>query len=225
MAETRVKGVWRAEMEMLAGSETHRNSIDILEKGYVSGDDDPPTGSESIFDDLTQFFVNVYYPDVTIISLTLREIWYHRDPAVPMEHPPLFQEPINLVGVGDTTFGGAHNSNYLPADVCIYCKKTTLGGRNGKMFFRNILTEVDVQSGFAGIWAFSGGAGHFQESVWNTQVTDLLAPYFEGGDDTGPYAFGVTHLEGIKLADSRVPYPTTMTGLVLQRPVTNRAKR
>lgn len=226
MAEERLIGSWRVEMEMLAGSETFKNHFDIIQSGLVGDTDDTPTtANTSLFEDLTQFFVDVYYPDVTIVAQRLRGIYFHRDPLLPIEHPPIWEIAVNTAGVGNTTFGGTHNANYLPADVCIYMKKTTSGGRNGKVFFRNILTEVDVGSGFAGLWSFSGGSGHFQESVWNGEVAAQLAPYFDGGADTDAYDYSVTHLEVVKPLDTRDAYGTVVTSMTLQRPTWNRAKR
>jgi hypothetical protein len=215
---------WRLEAEMLSGSEVFRNHIDV--KQVLSlGSLTPVLNGDAIVLAFQSWLVDMFYPDVTIQTITGRGIFYKQGPPPHPEHPPLWVRTVNAPGNANVTYGGAHNSNYLPASVCIYAKKATLGGRSGKMFLRNILTEVDVTSALAGQWQFSGGAGHFDPATMNASTTSVLGPYFTGAPATGNYAFAVTHLEAIADADPRTPFSSIISSMVAVRPVWNDATR
>lgn len=223
MAATILPETWRLEAEMFCGTETFRNHQDIKWDG--TGADVNPGPSAGIVSAWVSFLRAVYYSDVTINTVFLRNIFYKPGAPPHPDHPPIWTDSVAAAGEGETTFGGAHNSNYLPQEVCIFCKKITSAGRNGKMFMRNILTEVDVQSTIGGVWAFSPGAGHFQTTVFDAAANTILGPYMTDAPSDPGWGFAVTHLEGIADADSRTPYSTFMTGFQAIRPTWNKTQR
>jgi hypothetical protein len=214
---------WRFEAELFCGTETFRNHQDV--KWIGSGTAAPPMPSDAIYTAFQEWLLANYYPDVTLNTVFLREIWYKQGPPPHPEHPPVWTESVGLAGLANTTYGGAHNANYLPQEVCIFCKKTTSGGRSGKMFMRNILTEVDVQSTIGGVWAFSPGAGHFDPTVFNNTSNTLLGDFETLSGPTGNWVLAVTHLEGIPDTDTRTPFSTAQATLAAIRPTWNKSTR
>jgi hypothetical protein len=174
---------------------------------------------------LEAFMLAVHYNDVTLQQTVLRPAIQRVGDTPGSENPPIWIHALNEVCTGNTLYGGAHNSNYLPQDVCIYAKKITTGGRSGKMFFRNILTEVDVQSALGGGWSFSPGPGHFDPAVFNAAVVSDLAGYMTSSPGSGNFYLCVLHLMNLKAGDTRTAKITTMTGMLAERPVWNKAKR
>jgi hypothetical protein len=209
---------------MAVGTDVWRNSIDIRFVG--TGEATAPTPSASIVTAFKNFMQEIHFPDTTLVELALRIVKQTRpDETTHGEDPPVWESALGLAGTGNTTFGGAHNANFLPKDAAIYCRKTTSGGRSGKMFLRNILTEMDVQAALSGGWQFADHAGGWQTSVFAAAVTANLVPFFAAATPA-PYAFAVAHLLHLtKAGDTRAPYSTSMTGLVAERPVWNRAHR
>lgn len=220
---TLLANTWRLEAELFSGTETFRNHMDI--RYGLTGAPVDPTPAEAIVTAFINWITANYYPDVTLNVVRGRRIsFYHTAPPHP-DIPPMFELPLGTPGTANTTYGGAHNTLYLPQEVCIYARKTTSGGRNGKMFLRNILTEVDVQSTLAGSWAFSPGAGHFDPAVFNATSDSILGPYMVGGAGVADYRFAVTHLEHVPLTDTRDAFSTLMDNLHAVRPVWNRTSR
>lgn len=215
---------WRIEAEMQCGQEVFRNFMDVKYEP-AGGGTTPPDVADVICQQYFDFLVSIFYPDVSLIAGFVRGIYYKEGPPPRPEHPPLSSAVYARPGTGNVTFGGAHNANFLPADVSIFVKKGTSGGRSGKNFIRNILTEVDVVSTLAGTWAFSNGAGHFDQAVFQAQVTTFLVPFFTANAHAGNHSFAVTHLEGIPDSDPRTPFSTYMTSYSAIRPAWNRAKR
>jgi hypothetical protein len=218
-----MSNVWRLEVDALTGSEHVKNSIDIQFTGTGVGT--PPGIDDVICEAYKNFLQSIYFPDTELVASALRGIFYKQGPPPHPEHPPIHNEVISRVGTGNTTWGGAHNSNFLDDGVCIYVKKATTGGRSGKQFIRRILTEADIKSTLAGVWEFDNHAGGFQQSVFQAQVTTFLADFFGPTPVSGNYAFAVTHLEGIKDTDTRTPYATNLTAYTAIRPVYNTPNR
>jgi len=214
---------WRIEAELFCGTETFRNHFDI--KSTSGSLTTPPAPTAAPVEDYINFLTTVYYPDVTLNSVFLRPIYKYTTVPPHVEHPPIWETSPGTAGTGNTTFGGAHNSNYLPQQVCIYCKKVTSGGRNGKLFMRNILTEVDVQSTIGGDWAFSSGSGHFDLTVFNAAAASVLGPALHGGADAGTYELCVTHLEHTAPTDTRPITVTACTSFIGVRPTWNKTLR
>jgi hypothetical protein len=214
---------WRLEASLFCGTETFRNTMDI--RWASGGTPVAPNGTEGIVTAYAAMLRAIYFPDVTLNNIVGRGIWYKQGPPPHPEHPPLFDVFIGGAGNGNTTFGGAHNSNYLPQQVCVFSKKTTTGGRAGKLFWRNVLTEVDVQSTIGGVWAFSPGAGHFDPAVFDSAVQAAISGFTTFPPASGDYNFAVTHLENIKDADVRTPYSTIMQSLTAVRPTWNSTSR
>lgn len=218
-----IADTWRIENVLLCNTETFRISQDI--KWVGSGSPVDPTDDEALNVAFVSWLESIYFPDCTIEDQVCRQIYYKQGAPPHPEHPPLWTRHFGSVGVGNSTWGGTHNSNYLPADMALYAKKTTSGGRSGKNFYRNILTEADVQSALAGEYGFTDHSGGWQVAVWDAAVTAVLADWFFSGSGAGNYKFCVTHLEGIPDADPRTPYSTLQTGLVAVRPTWNKAHR
>jgi len=218
-----LEDTWRLEAEMFCGTETFRNHQDVK---YVStGTAIAPPDTADIVNAWVNFLRDIYFPDVTINTLFLREIWYKQGTPPHPEHPPIWTDALGLPGQGNLTFGGAHFAGYLPQQVCIFCKKNASVGRAGKMFMRNVLTEADVQSTIGGVWAFSPHPGGFDPAVFNTAATTRLAGFMTSTPTSGNWSFAVTHLEGIPNADLRTPYSSIMNGFTAVRPTWNKTSR
>jgi hypothetical protein len=214
---------WRIEAELFCGTETFRNHFDIRSTtGLVTT---PPDPTHVAVEDYLNFLTTVYYPDVTLNSVFLRNIYKYTTAPPHVDHPPIWETSPGTPGTGNTTFGGTHNTNYLPQEVCIYCKKVCSGGRNGKLFMRNILTEVDVQSAIGGFWAFSPGSGHFDPTVFNAAAVSVLGPALHGGADAAVYELCVTHLEHTSPTDTRPITTSACTVFEAVRPTWNRSTR
>lgn len=193
----------------------------------VSGTaDTPPPTSAGIVNSWKDFMLAIHFPDVTLSELTLRNVYGFVGSPDHIDHPPVWTLAVGSVGTGNTTFGGAHNSNYLPQDATVYAKKTTVGGRSGKNFFRNILCEPDVASALGGAWDFSSHSGGWDTAVFNAAAVSLMGDFFGDPPATGDYCFAVAHLLALHdPLDIRVPFSTACTALVAQRPAWNKAKR
>jgi hypothetical protein len=213
----------RLEAELLCGTETFRNHLDV--KFVGSGAPLFPGPAEAVCVAFKDWVIANYFPDVTLVNIFQREIWYKQGPPPHPEHPPIWVDAVSLPGTANTTYGGAHNSNYLPQEVCIYAKKTTSTGRSGKMFLRNVLSEPDVQSTVGGFWSFSSHAGGFDQATFNSTSNTLLGPFETATPASGSWAFCVTHLEHIKDTDTRTPYSTVMFSLAAIKPTWNRSTR
>jgi len=224
MSDTLFVGHWKLEGTMLAGSEVFRNNIDIF---YIPGVvDTPPATTAAIVTEYQNFLLQMFYSDVTLSTLTLRQIFGHVGPPSHLEHPPVWEIAVNLPGIGESTWGGAHDSHYLPADVCVFLKKFTSGGRNGKMFLRNILTESDVDATLAGQWAFDPASTRFTVAKFATAFAATIGPYCSSSPPSGQHGFCVVHLARLSdPLDTRVPYSTVLTSMIPQRPVWNEAFR
>jgi hypothetical protein len=220
----RLNSTWRLEGEMQIGAEVWRNHHDIRQ---VTGTplDTPPAPTADIVTAYVAFLTGLHYPDTTILSVTLREIWYKQGAPPHPEHPPVWLSTVNATGTGNTTFGGAHNANYLPKDAALFCKKVTTGAKPGKVYFRNVLTEVDVASTLSGEWQFSEGAGHFTIAAFTALTSSTIFPFQTDTPSSGEWGFCVTHLEGIKDTDPRTPFTSLNTFLEPQRPTWNKARR
>lgn len=214
---------WRLEFELFCGTETFRNHMDI--GTFDGGTASPPGPTAAPVEDVINWVTANYYPDVTLNAVFLREIYRYTTPPPHVDHPPVWETSPGTAGTGNATYGGTHNTNYLPQEVCVFVKKVTSGGRNGKLFMRNILTEVDVQSAIGGLWAFSPGAGHFDPTVFNAAAASLLGPAYHGGADASAYCLKVTHLEHVAITDSRPIYSSNISSVVAVRPTWNRTQR
>lgn len=96
-------------------------------------------------------------------------------------------------------------SQVLPAEVCLYLKKNTVTGRNGKMFLRGTVLEEDVSyatSGFA-----MNDRATYESLLENALSISGLNAYI-GGDSTSIRAVVATSV-------GNVLYPRTVTDLVL----------
>lgn len=214
---------WRMEFELFTGTETFRNNIDVRQlTGFT---DTPPGEADPIVSAATSWILANYFPAVTLNAIFLRNIYKYTTPPPHVVHPPIWEITSAATGTANTTYGGPQNSNFLPQDVCIYVKKTTTGGRNGKLFMRNILTEVDVQSTLGGVWAFSPGAGHFDPAVFNAASVSLLGAYMGGSHSPDGYTLAVTHLEHTEPTDTRPITQTNMIAMTAVRPTWNKTKR
>jgi hypothetical protein len=214
---------WRIEALLFCGTEQFRNHMDIRSTtGIVTT---PPGPTAAPVEDFINWVVANYYPDVTLNSVFLRQIYKYTTPPPHVDHPPVWETSPGTAGTADATYGGAHNANYLPQQACIFVKKVCTGGRNGKLFMRNILTEVDVQSTIGGDWAFSPGAGHFQTTVFNAAAVSLLGPAMHGGADATVYELCVTHLEHTSPTDARPITTSPITVVEAVRPTWNRTQR
>lgn len=224
MATIVLPDAWSLEAQMSVGGETWKNAIEL--RNIVPLTDVPPAPTDDIITAWQTFVTNIHYNDVTIDQLTLRPLLQVQGVGAPATHPPIWQVPVGVPGAGNTTWGGAHNSNYMPADVCIFAKKATSGGRAGKNFFRNILTEVDVASTLNGAWSFTSGAGHFQATLFNGEAVTDLGPFFGDTPSTGAWVFCVAHLLNLPtIGDVREAYTTPIISMTALRPVWNRARR
>jgi hypothetical protein len=220
---TPVTDTWRVEFELFTGTETFRNNFDVRQlTGFT---DTPPGEADPIITALTNWIIANYFPAVTLNAIFLRNIYKYTTPPPHVVHPPIWEISSSATGTANTTYGGPQNSNFLPQDVCIYVKKTTSGGRNGKLFMRNILTEVDVQSTLGGVWAFSPGAGHFDPAVFNAAAVSLLGAYLGGSHSPDGYTLAVTHLEATAPTDTRPAYSTNCSFVTCVRPTWNKTKR
>lgn len=220
---TPVTDTWRVEFELFTGTETFRNNFDVKQlSGFT---DTPPGEADPVITALTDWILANYFPAVTLNAIFLRNIYKYTTPPPHVVHPPIWEISSSATGTANTTYGGAQNSNFLPQDVCIYVKKTCGGGRNGKLFMRNILTEVDVQSTLGGQWAFSPGAGHFDPAVFNAAAVSLLGAYLNGGHSTDGYTLAVTHLEATAPTDTRPAFSTNCQFVTCVRPTWNKTKR
>lgn len=213
---------WIIESQLEVGADTWKNSIGI--KAH-SGTETPPGPTDAIIAAWEGFMIAVHYSDVTYNQTTLRECVQHKGPTPGTEIPPIWQHSVGTAGEGDTTYGGAHNANYLPKSAVLFCHKNTSGGRKGKVFLRNILTEVDVSSPLSGDWQFTGGAGHFQQSVFDAAAVAFLADFIGDPPTTGNYFFVVHHLLKVASTDTRDPTATIMSSLTSAAPRWNKAKR
>jgi hypothetical protein len=214
---------WRIENVLTCNTETFRVHQDIKWVGEGSPID--PTDDEELNVAFVSFLESIYFSDCTIEDQICRQIFYKQGAPPHPEHPPLWTRHFGVAGTGATLWGGAHNSNYLPADVAVYCKKTTSGGRSGKQFLRNILTEADVASALAGGWAFADHDGGWQTTVFNAAVVTVIGDWMFSGSGAGNYKFAVTHLEAILDSDARTPFSTLETGMIAVRPTWNKAHR
>ncbi len=201
---TPVADTWRVEFELFTGTETFRNNFDVKNIGATPTV--PPGEADPVITALTNWILANYFPAVTLNAI-------------------FWEISSSATGSANTTYGGPQNSNFLPQDVCIYVKKTTSGGRNGKLFMRNILTEVDVQSTLGGVWAFSPGAGHFDPAVFNAAAVSLLGSYLGGSHSPDGYTLAVTHLEATAPTDSRPAFSTNCSVVTAVRPTWNKTKR
>lgn len=223
MGTTVLSDTWTLEAEMGISDEHWKNSIEI--KDTTEGVIAPPPPDASIVDAWRDFLLAIHYPDTTLIQLTLRETLQVVGTPDPGEHFPLWQVAVGSAGTGNTTFGGAHNANYLPKDAALYMRKNTSGGRSGKNFFRNILTEVDVGSTLSGEWGFTEGSGHYTNAAFNGVVAAELADFFGSGEDADTWRFAVAHLLLLKTGDVRAAYSTLVTSVTPVRPTWNRSRR
>lgn len=214
---------WRIEAELFCGTETFRNHMDI--RSTTGLFTTPPAATNPAVEDYINFLTTVYFPDVTLNSVFLRNIYKYTTPPPHVNHSPIWETSPGTPGTGNTTFGGAHFSGYLPQEVCIYCKKVCSGGRNGKLFMRNILTEADVQSAIGGFWAFSPHAGGFDPTVFNAAAASVMGPAMHGGADATVYELCVTHLEHTDPVDLRPITTSAMTSFEAVRPTWNRSTR
>lgn len=214
---------WRLEYELFCGTETFRNHIDVRSTtGIVTT---PPGPTHAVVDDVTNWIVQNYFPDVTLNAVFLRNIYKYTTPPPHVDHPPVWELSPGTPGEANTTYGGAHFAGYLPQEACIFVKKVCSGGRNGKLFMRNILTEADVQSTIGGFWAFSPHAGGFQDTVFNALAASVLGPAMGGGADAAVYELCVTHLEHTAPTDTRPITTSPITSVVCVRPTWNRTTR
>jgi hypothetical protein len=220
---TPVPDTWRVEFELFTGTETFRNNFDVRQlPGHT---DTPPGQADPIITAMTNWIIANYYPDVTLNAIFLRNIYKYTTPPPHVIHPPIWEISSSATGTANTTYGGAHNANYLPQEACIYVRKSCSGGRNGKLFMRNILTEVDVQSTLGGAWAFSPGAGHFDPTVFNAAATSLLGSYLGGSASPDGYTLAVTHLENTAPTDVRAAFSTNCNFVTAVRPTWNKTSR
>ena len=220
---TPMDSTWRLEAELFCGTETFRNHMDVRRVSGTAGT--PPTPSDAIVTAFQDWIVANYFPDVTLNAIFLREILRYTTPPPHVDHPPIWEIALSVPGTANVTYGGAHFAGYLPQQVCIYVRKNTSGGRNGKMFMRNILTEADVQSTIGGVWAFSPHAGGFDPAVFNALAVSGLGPFFLGGVSATTYCFAATHLETVPIGDTRPIYSTGLTGVEAVRPTWNKTSR
>jgi hypothetical protein len=214
---------WDLEALFSVGGDLWKNSIEV--KDTTTGVIAPVNPSDLIVAAWHDFLVKIHFPDTTLVSITARPVVQVVGPPSVGTHFPLWETTYNDAGTGNVTWGGAHFGGSLPKDVVIYAKRSTSGGRNGKSFFRNIITEADVQSSLSGTWTFTDHPGGWQTSVFNTQVTTFLAPYFAGGGGAGTLKFAVAHLLKLPAGDARSPFSTVETGMTAVRPAWNRAHR
>lgn len=214
---------WRLDAEMFTGSETFHNHFDVM--GVGAHLTIAPLVTDAVVTAFEAWLIGVFFPDVTINTITLREILRYTTPPPHVDHPPLWTKIVNTIGTANILFGGAHFAGFLPQQACIFVKKTTSGGRSGKMFMRNIITEADVQSTLGGTWVFSPHAGGFDPAVFDAFAASTLGPNLVGGSDAGNYELAVTHLEHVAITDTR-PITSTPCGSVLAvRPAWNKTSR
>jgi hypothetical protein len=223
MADVTLDFNWILEAQMSVSGDTWRNSIGL--SGNDGAGEAPPATTDTIITAFKNFMLGIHFPDTTLDKLTLRPAIQHRGPTPGVETPPVWELAVGSTGTGNTTFGGAHFSGFLPKDAAVFCKKATSGGRSGKMYLRNIITEADVQSNLDGRWTFADHAGGWQTSVFNALAVTDLGAYFTNPAGTGHWSFAVHHLMNVKATDTRVPYKTLMTGLTAVAPVWNTAHR
>jgi len=214
---------WDLEALLSVSGDLWKNSIEV--KDTTVGVIAPPNPSSTIVTAWHDFLLALHFPDTTLVSITARNVVQIVGTPDPGEHFPLWTNTYNAAGTGNVTWGGAHFGGSLPKDAVLYVKRATSGGRNGKVFMRNILTEADVQSNLSGQWSFTDHAGGWQTSVFNAQVTAKMAPFFTGGSDPGTLRFAVAHLLKLKAGDPRAAYSTVETGMTAVRPAWNRAHR
>lgn len=220
---TPMDDTWRLELEMFCGTETFRCHQDI--KWIGTGSAVPPSTGLAIINDIKDWFQAMWFPDVTLNNVFLRHIYRYTTPPPHVVHPPIWTITAALSGAADTTYGGGHFAGFLPQQVCIYAQKSTTGGRKGKVFMRNILTEADVQSTIGGVWAFSPHPGGFQQTVFDSATLSTLGKGCVGGVDSVDYVFAVTHLEHVAITDVRPIYSTPQLALTCVRPTWNDTSR
>lgn len=227
MSEALLDNCWKLEVEMSVSGSLWRNSIEVSPKTGLTGVQPHPDPTASVVTAFINFMEAIHFPDTTIVQATLREEWQVLGTPVPTIHPPLWVRSVGVTGTADVTFGGAHNAAYLPKDAAIFAKKLTTGGKAGKMFLRNILSEADVQSALSGQWSFFNHAGGFQQSIFDAQAVTSLGPFCTGvPSGGGNYCFAIAHLMRLTApGDTRAAYFTYVNSLVSQRPVWNKSQR
>lgn len=223
MSDNTLVGSWVLEADLEVSGSKWKNSQALT--GIGAGVDNPPTTSDAIIVAWQQFIQAVHYNDVTLDQIVLRQAIQHVGTTPGVETPPVWTLPVNAACTGNATYGSAQNSNYLPKDVVLFVKKGTTGGRSGKNFMRNILTEVDVASSLSGEWSFTPGAGHFDPAVFNAAVVAILAGYMTNPPGSGNYYLSVLHLMHVKTGDTRLPYSTLMSSMLAEKPAWNKATR
>lgn len=224
MSEIVVDGAWILEADMEVSGDMWKNSIAIVAGGTTPFT--PPLPTDTIVTAWKTFVLDIHFPDVTLNQLVLRPAIQRIAPFTSgVENPPIWTKPEGVVGNGNTTWGGAHFAGYLPKDAVIYAKKATSGGRSGKNFFRNILTEADVQSTLDGSWAFSPHSGGFDPAVFNSTASTDLGPFLTSTIPGSGYIFGVLHLMTLKAGDTRPAKRTPCASMTAVAPAWNSAHR
>jgi hypothetical protein len=223
MAQHVVEGAYELEATMNIGGSEWKNRIGV--KAQTGHESDAFLATSDIVDAWKTFLLDIHFPDTTLLQIVGREAIQYVGTTPGIETPPLWTLPVNSAGNGNTTYGGAHNANYLPKDACVFAKKISASGRNGKQYFRNILSETDVAATLSGEWVFNGSAGNFTPDAFNGAVEAALQPYMADPPLTQVWSFAVLHLMNLKAGDTRAAFATLCTGMIAERPIWNKAHR
>lgn len=216
--------IWTLEAGYVRGSEKWRNSHDIKFVGVGVGD--PPAPDHAIVLSFTDWSQGQGFEGTFLETVTLRPIVYN-EPLGGEEHPPIWQNIPHLVVDGETRYNGSHAGDpALPKDVTVFVKRTTQGGRPGKLFIRTLLYEGDVESIVAGAWQFSPGGTRFTAARFHTTVVENLSAWFQGGISATDYAFAVVHGKKRKPPNqANPPTSTIVTDYIAIRPTWNDSRR
>lgn len=214
---------WQLEADLEVSGSKWKNTFSI--GSDTTAGDTPPAVTAAIVTGFQAFISGAHYNDVTFDQIVLRSAIQRVGGGSGVEYPPIWTKAINAACTGNAVYGAAQNSNYLPKDASLYVKKTTSGGRSGKNFMRNILTEVDVSSALSGEWSFSPGAGHFDPAVFNALVTSQIGSFLTDPPGTEHYFFVVLHLMNLKAGDVRSAGRTLCTAMTAHAPTWNKSSR